>query len=230
MKIKLILAITFLTLLLTSCSNNSNSDNQLDDKLSNGLTAITDRYFDEFHLPGLLAGIWIPGKGQLIISKGLSNIEQNTVIEPSDHTRIASITKTFTVTVILQLAQENRIDLQNPISFYLPDLNIQNKEATVFQLANMRSGIFDYTQDQDFLLSFIENPLKEVTDQFLVDVANRNKVYFPPNSGWHYSNTNTLILGMLIERVTGHTVADEISTRIIRKLGLTGTVYPHDVP
>lgn len=233
MKIESILAISSLTLMLVSCgSGDVNADNQLDDKLSAQLTTITNRYYEEFPIPGLLAGIWIPGKAEIIIGKGVSNIEQNTFIEPSDHTRIASITKSFTVTVILQLAQERRIDLQKPISFYLPDLNIQNNNATVFQLSNMRSGIFNYTEDQDFVTSFIEDPLKVVTDQYLIDIADRNKPYFPPDADWHYSNTNTVILGMLIEKITGHTVADEISTRIIQRLGLTETTYPRnaDIP
>ena len=71
-----------------------------------------------------------------------------------------------------------------------------------------------------------ESLLKKWTPQELVDVADGNFPYFPPDGGWHYSNTNTVILGMIIEQVTGNFVGDEIRKRIIEPLGLNGTIYP----
>jgi D-alanyl-D-alanine carboxypeptidase len=215
----------FSTLLLTSCGGND-QNNQIDTQLRQQLNTITGNYQQEYAIPGVLAGIWIPGKEELIINQGVSSLEQQTPIQVGDYTRIASITKSFTTTVILQLAQEKRLDLQKPLSFYLPELNIQNKDATVVTLVNMRSGIYNYTEDQEFALEFVENPLEKVTDQHLVDVADRNKVYFAPNADWHYSNTNTVILGMLIEKITGHSAGEEITDRIINKLGMSHTVYP----
>ena len=90
----------------------------------------------------------------------------------------------------------------------------------------MRSGIFKYTEDDEFVLELIQNLLRGWVPQELVDVADRNVPYFPPDGGWHYSNTNTVILGMIIEQVTGNFIGDEIQERIIEPLGLGGTIYP----
>lgn len=205
-----------------SCDNKGNS---LDPQLEAQLREIVSRYKENFDIPGVLAGIWIPGKGRLIIEDGLADIETGRRISNADHVRIGSVTKSFTVTVILQLAGEGLLDLNEPVGKYLPD--VENSGATIAELANMRSGIFNYTEDAEFVTEFIEsNFLRVWTDQEIVDFADSNVPYFPPGGGWHYSNTNTVILGMIVEQVTGHPLGEEIRKRIIEPLGLDGTSYP----
>lgn len=205
-----------------SCDNGGGS---LDPELEAELREIVSRYKEEFGLPGVLAGVWIPGKGRLIIEDGLADIETGRPISKADRVRIGSVTKSFTVTVILQLAGEGLLDLNEPVGKYLPD--VENSDATIAELANMKSGIFNYTEDAEFVTEFIEsNFLRVWTDQELVDAADRNVPYFPPDGGWHYSNTNTVILGMIVEQVTGHPLGEEIRKRIIEPLGLDGTSYP----
>jgi len=218
---KLIILVFF----LSSCGGSDNNPTMT-------FQASVNRYMEEYKIPGVVAGIWIPGKSPIVIEQGLSNIDSSQPVERGDHARIASITKSFTTTVVLQLAQEGQVDLQKPVHFYLPDLIIQNNDATVFELATMRSGIFDYTGDEAFITNFFEDPLKQVTDNYLLEVANRHSPYCVPGTGWRYSNTNTVILGLLIEKITGKTVAEEITTRIIRPLGLNQTSYPQspDMP
>ncbi|HET7289159.1 MAG TPA: serine hydrolase domain-containing protein, partial [Thermodesulfobacteriota bacterium] len=126
---------------------------------------------------------------------------------------------------ILQLVGEGLLDLNEPVGKYLPD--VENSDATIAELANMKSGIFNYTEDAEFVTEFIEsNFLRVWTDQEIVDFADSNVPYFPPGGGWHYSNTNTVILGMIVEQVTGHPLGEEIRKRIIEPLGLDGTSYP----
>ncbi|GJM15080.1 MAG: beta-lactamase [Thermodesulfobacteriota bacterium] len=208
----------------------SNNKNSLDPELAERLKQILTNNMEEFGIPGALVGVWIPGEGRLIIEQGVSNIENNEAIVKEDHMRVGSVTKSFTVTVILQLAEEGLIDLNDPLNKFFPE--IENSAATVGELANMRSGIFNYTEDNDFVLELIQNLLRKWLPQQLVDVADRNAPYFPPDGGWHYSNTNTVILGMIIEQVTGNFVGDEIQERIIEPLGLGGTIYPTlpDIP
>lgn len=206
----------------SSCDKDGGS---LDPELEARLREIVASYEEEFELPGVLAGIWIPGKGHLIIEDGLADIETGRPIKKQDHVRIGSVTKSFTVTVILQLVGEGLLSLDEPAGNYLPD--VENSDATIAELANMRSGIFNYTEDADFITEFIESDfLKVWTDQELVDAADRNIPYFPPGGGWHYSNTNTVILGMIVEQVTGRPLGVEIRERIIGPLGLGGTTYP----
>jgi len=226
----LILVLTVLSSFLISSSCNSDGNSSLDPELVQRLEQILFENMEEFGIPGALVGVWIPGEGNLIIEQGVSDIDTDEAIEKNDHVRIGSVTKSFTVTVILQLVGEGKISLDDPLSKFFPE--IENSEATVRDLANMRSGIFNYTEDIDFILLLIEDLLRKWTPQELVDVADRNAPYFPLDGGWHYSNTNTVILGMIIEQVTGNFVGDEIQKRIINPLGLSGTIYPvsPDIP
>ncbi|MCE9624339.1 MAG: beta-lactamase family protein [Deltaproteobacteria bacterium] len=196
----------------------------LEPRLEASLRAVVARNKSEFGIPGVLAGVWIPGEGELIIEDGISDLQAGTVISQADHVRIGSVTKSFTVTVILQLAEEGRIGLNDSVEKYLP--GVQNGAATLAELANMKSGIFNYTEDPNFVSEFVVDFLKKWESQDLVDFANANLPYFPPGGGWHYSNTNTVILGMIVEQVTGHPLSQEIQDRILTPLGMDGTQYP----
>ncbi len=89
----------------------------------------------EFGLPAVLAGIWIPQQGSLIIESGVSDLQTGEPIQQSQHFRIGSITKFFTVTVLMELAEEGVLSLNDPISKYVPGL--ANGDATLAELANM---------------------------------------------------------------------------------------------
>lgn len=208
--------------LFISCKTGGGS---LDPELEAQLREIISRYKEDFGLPGVLAGVWIPGKGRLVIEDGLADIETGRPISKADHVRIGSVTKSFTVTVILQLVGEGLLSLDDPVGDYLP--GVENSDATIAELANMKSGIFNYTEDAEFVTEFVESDFLRVwTDQEIVDFADSNVPYFPPGGGWHYSNTNTVILGMIVEQVTGRPLGVEITERIIEPLGLGGTTYP----
>ncbi|CDZ78860.1 D-alanyl-D-alanine carboxypeptidase precursor [Legionella massiliensis] len=192
--------------------------------LSEQLRAIAKRYERQFGIPGLVAGVWIPGQGQLIIEDGVADINTNRFISASDHFRIGSITKSFTVTVILKLIEESILSFTTPVNVYLP--TVENGTATIAQLANMRSGIFNYSEDAALAQELAANLLRKWLPQELVDAADSNLPYFPPDSNWHYSNTNTVILGMIIQQVTGNFVGNEIFNRILQPLALNQTSYP----
>lgn len=216
-----ILALSTLSF-LPSCHPGSGA---LDPEVEAELRGIVSRYKADFGLPGVLVGVWIPGKNDLIIEDGLADIETGRVISQTDHVRIGSVTKSFTVTVILQLAGEGLINLDEPVGNYLP--GIQNSDASIAELANMTSGVFNYTEDAEFVTEFVESDFLRVwTDQEIVAFADSNAPYFPPGGGWHYSNTSTIILGMIVEQVTGRPLGEEIASRIIAPLGLGGTTYP----
>lgn len=205
----------------------SNGDDSLDEELETSLRGIVTQNQEEFAIPGILAGVWIPDRGNLIIESGVSDLEAGTAISKDDHFRIGSLTKSFTVTVILQLAEDGLLNLEDPVSQYVP--LVENGDATIAELANMRSGIFNYTEDGDFVAEFVQDFLRIWSEQELVDFANANAPYFPHGEGWHYSNTNTVILGMIVEQVTGNSLASEIGSRILKPLDLKETSYP-DTP
>ncbi|TCC26993.1 serine hydrolase domain-containing protein [Kribbella speibonae] len=141
--------------------------------------------------------------------------------------RIGSNTKTFTATVVLQLVGEGRIGLDTPIEKYLPGLvrgdGIDGRKITVRQLLQHTSGLPDYDEIfADYL------PLQHTywEPRQLLDVALSKKASFPPGTGWEYSNTNYVLAGLIVQRVTGRPIAEEITRRVIDRVGLHDTYWP----
>ncbi|MFI6449426.1 serine hydrolase [Kitasatospora sp. NPDC050543] len=147
--------------------------------------------------------------------------------------RIGSITKTFVATVVLQLVAEHRLALDDPIERHLPGVVPNGGAITVRQLLNHTSGIFNYTEDPAFDRSgdklhewLTVGRWRTHHPEQLVALATGHEPYFAPGQGWHYSNTNYVIVGMLIQRTTGRSWAEEVERRIIRPLGLRNTSMP----
>ncbi|MGW2343758.1 serine hydrolase domain-containing protein [Streptomyces sp. NPDC001661] len=157
-----------------------------------------------------------------------------------DHYRAGSLTKTFVATVLLQLEAEGRLSLDDTVDHWLPGLVEGNgndgTKITLRQLLNHTSGIFNYTADKDFQLKvfakdgFLKHRYDTWTPHQLVRVATRHKPDFAPGAKWAYSNTNYVLAGMIVERVTGRPYAEEIRERILDPLHMTGTSLPGTAP
>ena len=189
-------------------------------------TAVSES-FQSRGLPAVAAGLWQPGREPFLVLLGESNLETGLAVTAEDKFRIGSVTKSFTVTVLLQLVDEGRVSLEDPIGDFVP--GIQNPGATLEQMANMTSGVFNYTEDPEFLNTFVSDFQRAWTEQELIEGANRHDPYFTPGEGWHYSNTNTVALGLVVEEATGNSLAREIESRILTPLGMDGTSYPATV-
>ncbi|MET8448304.1 serine hydrolase domain-containing protein [Streptomyces sp. NPDC005209] len=154
----------------------------------------------------------------------------------ADRYRVGSITKTFVSTVLLQLEAEGRLSLDDTVDRWLPGVVRGNghdgRTVTVRRLLNHTSGIFNYTADEDFGRTyflkdgFFRHRYDTVTPLDLVAIAMKHKPDFAPGTSWNYSNTNYVLAGMVIEKVTGHSYATEITRRILRPLHLTATSLP----
>jgi len=177
-------------------------------------------------IPGAVVGIWSIDK-QWIKAFGTSDIESSTPMSADCRFRIGSITKTFVATVILQLVDEGRISLEDPVNHYFPELGIPNGDRiTLRHLANMTSGIGDYYGFHGFAEDTYNNPLQGFTNEELVQKAVTLSPIFEPGAMWDYSNTNFILLGMLIEKVTASSLEEEIRTRILDPAGLWNTCFP----
>ncbi|BAJ26060.1 MULTISPECIES: serine hydrolase domain-containing protein [Kitasatospora] len=140
----------------------------------------------------------------------------------ADRFRIGSITKPFVATVVLQLAAEGRIGLDDPLAAQLPCPGVESAAgATVRELLNHTSGVPSHTDDPAALNAHATHP-----PATLLRVAAARPRAFAPGAGWAYSNTNYVLAGLLVEHVTGRTLAAEVDRRISRPLGLTGTRLP----
>jgi D-alanyl-D-alanine carboxypeptidase len=146
-------------------------------------------------------------------------------MRPQDRAHIGSVTKTFVATVVLQLAAEGRLSLNDSVQRWLPGViaghGYDPAQITVRQLLQQTSGIRDYNDDPVFQT---EQALARTWQpRQLVDIALR---LGPPVHGWLYSNTNYILLGLITQKVTGQNPVTEISRRILAPLGLYGTSFP----
>ncbi|MEU7134985.1 serine hydrolase domain-containing protein [Streptomyces sp. NPDC046261] len=149
--------------------------------------------------------------------------------------RIGSITKTFVATVLLQLEAEAKLDLDDTVDRWLPGAvqghGHDGRRITVRQVLNQTSGIHDYLADPGFAQrvlteNFLEHRDETWTRDQLLATAMKHRPDFEPGTGWHYSNTNYLLAGMVIEKVTGRPYGEEIDRRVIKRLGLRSTSLP----
>ncbi|MFD5465367.1 serine hydrolase domain-containing protein [Kitasatospora sp. NPDC127059] len=154
--------------------------------------------------------------------------------DPEGRFRIGSATKTFVATTLLQLVGERRLGLDDRLECLLPGIVPNSTAITVRQLLNHTSGVANYTQDPAFDSTAPDwqaaGRFRPYSLQELVDIADTYPPAFPPGQGWGYSNTNYVLIGMVIERLTGSSWQEEVTRRIIRPLHLTGTSMPGNSP
>jgi D-alanyl-D-alanine carboxypeptidase len=174
--------------------------------------------------PGLVVLLRSP-EGTITSAYGTTEWDGTTPVTVDDHVRIGSNTKTMTGTVILQMVDEGKVRLDDPVSTYRSDVpNGQN--ITIAQLLDMRSGLFNYSETEQLNRTLDEDPTKAWTQQELLDMAFANPPYFPPGEGYHYSNTNTILLGLIAEQIDEKPLADVFQTRLFEPLGLDHTSFP----
>ncbi len=177
------------------------------------------------NLPGINVGVWIPGRGSYVQALGVSDLSTAAPLQLDDHFRIASITKTFTATAILQLVDENRISLNDPLDRYVSGIPYGD-QITIDQLLAMTSGIYDYVDDADFVAAYVANPQLPFSLLELVTIIQQNKPLFPPGTDIAYDNSGYYLLGAIAEKVSGMPLTQLIAERITRPLGLGQTSYP----
>jgi D-alanyl-D-alanine carboxypeptidase len=138
------------------------------------------------------------------------------------HFMIGSITKTFTATALLRLVDQGKVSLSDPISKYVPGVP-NGQSITISQLLNHTSGIADFSDSPSFQRQEQANPNMVWTPQQLVSLGTALPPYFPPGGGWKYSNTNYILLGLVIQSVTSQPAAQFITAQVLAPLRLQNT-------
>lgn len=196
--------------------------------LDDATTATLDRLFDSAFLAtgvaGLAAAVWI-GEDTWRRTTGYANLADRTPFDPTDHVRIASITKSFTATAVLQLVDQGKIALADTLETYVPGV-ANGAEVTVQDLLGMTSGIFDFTSDDAFLAAFTADPTLPWSSAQTLEVIARHEPLFAPGSEVAYCDSNYVLLGMILHKVTGAAAGDVITTNVIDRLPLPATTYP----
>jgi D-alanyl-D-alanine carboxypeptidase len=179
----------------------------------------------ESAVPGTVVLIDSPSKGDWSATFGTAVIGKQVPMKMSDLFRIGSNTKTMTSTVILQLVEEGKLALNDPIAKFVPGVP-NGKKITIRELAEMRSGLYSYSFDRGFNKTMDNRPKKAWKPSELLKIAFSHKPNFAPGAEYEYSNTNIVLLGVVIEKLTGQTAAEAFQERIFGPLKMRHSSLP----
>jgi D-alanyl-D-alanine carboxypeptidase len=181
----------------------------------------------EYGVPGAAVGVWIPGQGTWTTATGMADVDGDEAASTDMQWPLRSVTKSFTVTLILQLVDEGTISLDDTIDRYVDSVT-DGDSITLRELANMSSGNADYTNDK-FVAAFSADPTRIFTLDELNGFMLGDPAQFEPGTRHVYTNANTNLLGAVVEKATGEPFADVIRERILTPLQLDDTQYTPDV-
>ncbi|MEW6234510.1 MAG: serine hydrolase domain-containing protein [Candidatus Omnitrophota bacterium] len=211
-----------------------------------------DALSNEGKIPGAVVIVKSPDWGVRVGTTGKANIAENIPQAPDMQFRIGSVSKSLTAMIALQLEQEGLIRLDDLVSKYLGETILTHNadKVTIQHCLQMTSGLPEYLNDKNILMTPDLYPTKAWTPQDLVDSMNTMAVVFNPGDTypnpyetaiyqtpadqaskipyWWYTNSGLTLVGMIIEKVTGHTMAEEVKSRICDKLGLDDTYFATD--
>ncbi|MER5640371.1 serine hydrolase domain-containing protein [Kitasatospora sp. NPDC002227] len=198
--------------------------------LQRGLDAVTT----EAGAVGAIAELRDHGRAVWRGGSGLRELGGTAPAPVDGRFRAGSVTKTFVATVLLQLCAEGKVGLDEGIERYLPGVVPGGAGITVRQVLSHTAGIFDFTEDSRFAADteaqqeqlLATDRWRTWTSPQLIAVATAHAPYFAPGQGWHYSNTDYLLIAEVIEKVSGHDWRTEVSRRVLQPLGLRQTSLP----
>ncbi|GAA5107629.1 serine hydrolase domain-containing protein [Nocardia iowensis] len=227
-----------ITIMAASCSS-TGTDRTEPSAAEAGRAKVTEalsQLISEHQLPG--AQVVVTDHGRVwTASAGVGDLERGTPFPDDARVRIASNTKTFVATVMLQLTAEGKVELDAPVERYLPGVvrgpSIDGNRITIRNLLQHTSGLPDYAAElgappQAGQIDYTSEPARWQTVNMTEVVRNAMTAPadFEPGTQWAYSNTNYALAGMVIENITASSVGAEITRRIIEPLGLRDTYYP----
>lgn len=179
---------------------------------------------DELNVPGAMVVFRTP-QGTFDAAVGTTDLATHTPPDANTHFRIASNTKTMTAALIVLLAQDGKLQFDDPVSVYVPGVP-NGEDITVAQLLKMRTGLYGYTGDPELSAVMDAEPGKAWTPREVLAIAFRHPAQFAPDASYEYSNTNYALLGLVAEKVGGSPLAQQFQERLFGPIGLTQTSLP----
>ena len=172
------------------------------------------------------AAVLVAKKGELIYKKafGMADLELNVPMQPDMIFRIGSITKQFTAVAILQLAEQGKLSLQDDIKKFIPDYPTQGNTITVEHLLTHTSGIKSYTGMKDFMSMM----RKDMKPSEIIDVFKNEPMDFAPGTKWNYNNSGYILLGYIIEKVSGKTYEQYVKDHLFAPAGMSSSGYGNE--
>jgi D-alanyl-D-alanine carboxypeptidase len=184
--------------------------------------------------PGIALGLYQPECGATQLISGKANLTTGAPMVAQEHFRIASCSKVFLGVVVMQLVSEGKVSLSDPIAKYISQqdaANIENADrATIRQLMNHTTGIYDYFDDR-FNEDAVAHPGKYYNlEEALKFAYGQPAAFSPPGSGYYYSNTDTILLAVMVEKVTQAPFTQALRQRIFNPLHLKNTYNDYAEP
>jgi D-alanyl-D-alanine carboxypeptidase len=200
------------------------AERPMTDALAQRLDTAVNQAMTAAGVPGAIIGIWGPD-GTYVRVFGVADKTTRAPMEADFYSRIGSVTKTFTVTGVLQLADQGKFGLDDPIAKFVDGVP-QGDKITLRQLARMQSGLFNYSESTAFQQAMFADPRRAFTPRELLNYALAQPNRFPPGDGFEYCNTNTVLLGLVVEKVSGQSLPSYIQDHIVAPLGMSHTSFP----
>jgi D-alanyl-D-alanine carboxypeptidase len=188
------------------------------------LQTVVNKTARALHVPGALVLLRSP-EGSFTAAYGTTRLGARIRPTPYTQFRIASITKTMTSSLVLQLAQEGKLRLSDPVSKYVSGVP-NGRHITIAMLLEMRSGLFDYTSSTTMAPFFDHDPTKVWTPRELLAISFAHPPNFAPGTAYEYSNTNYALLGLIVRKLDHQSLAAAMRQRLFRPRGLEHTLLP----
>jgi D-alanyl-D-alanine carboxypeptidase len=181
--------------------------------------------------PGTLVGVFPDSGTPERYALGVADVDSQAPMSFDMHMRIGSVTKPFLAVVVLQLCDEGKLSLVDPISKYVAGVPA-GEQITLRMLGANTSGLFNSIQNKDFQRAIMKEPRRQWTPAEMLKYSAAGEAYNAPGEKWRYSNTNAVLLALCVEQVTGRSWAEEIERRVCAPLKLTHTAVPRgaDLP
>ncbi len=174
-------------------------------------------------IPGIAVEIRGP-EGSEFLAAGVASVEDERPVTPEDRFRIASVTKAFTAAVVMELAEERVLSLDDSVEHWVPGLLAEGDSITLRYLLAHTSGLSDYTKDEEFIEAFVAG--EDLPPQRIVSFVSSESLAFEPGTKYEYSDTDNIVLGMIVEAATGRSYEQELRSRVLEPLELQTTILP----
>src|SRR5438046_4149271 len=209
-------------LLIAGCSRPSSSALKPIDQAA--LQTMVDTTAKELLVPGAVVLLRTP-QGEFTVTHGTTRLGTMSPPRADTHFRIASNTKSMTAAVIVLLAQEGKLSLDDPVSKYVPSVP-NGDNITIDELLRMRSGLHNYTDAPELAAIVDRDPTKVWTTEEVLAIAFTRSPNFPPGTAYEYNNTNYTLLGLIAEQVDGRPLAPPMPAPLFGPLGMHDTFLP----
>jgi D-alanyl-D-alanine carboxypeptidase len=221
--------VLLLALVVFGCGNDAQDNPHFSDDIVKQLDAAIAQEMKYSDLPGVVVGVWVPGEGEYVVARGKANLETGRKRDLDDSFRIGSITKTFVATAILQLVDEEKLSKSDKLSKWYPDFPNAD-QITIDDLLSMRSGLVDSTSMEKVWVwdAYEKNRLDDISTSDVIERSASTSVQlgYPPDQRTEYTNINYVLLGEIVEKVSGEDLGTYIDRNILDPLRMKNTVYP----